>query len=189
MTESANRPHSRLRGGSRGPRNSMKLLGILAFLLSVSFALALPPQAEIEALLGYMSGLDGAVFIRNGSEHTATEAAAHLRMKREKQRERTRSAEDFIALCGSKSSLSGERYQIRFKDGQLSFSDEVLTKHLVEIRKKSFQSSRATAQPPPPCRHTLSGWFLPRSPPRMCASPCRPAPSSNSSSPSNSACS
>jgi len=113
----------------------MKFLGIIAFLLSASLALAMPPKAEIEALLGYLKNLDGAVFIRNGSEHTASEAAAHLRLKWEKQAGKIKTAEDFIAQCGSKSSISGERYQIRLKDGQLRYADELLTEHLRQIRK------------------------------------------------------
>lgn len=115
----------------------MKLLGILPFLLSAGLALAMPLNAEIEALLGYLTNMDGAVFIRNGGEHTATEAAAHLRLKWEKQAEKIKSAEDFIARCGSKSSLSGQRYQIRLKDGQIRYADELLTEHLRQIRKKS----------------------------------------------------
>lgn len=114
----------------------MKFLGILAFLLSASLALALPSKAEIEALLSYLENLDGAVFIRNGSEHTATEAAAHLRLKWEKQAGKIKTAEDFIARCGSKSSISSQRYQIRLKDGQLRYADELLSEHLQQIRKK-----------------------------------------------------
>ena len=114
----------------------MKFLGTLAFILSASIALAMPQNAEIEALLSYLNNLDGAVFIRNGSEHTATEAAAHLRLKWEKQAGKIKTAEDFIALCGSKSSISGRRYQIRLKDGQLRYADELLTERLRRIRKK-----------------------------------------------------
>jgi hypothetical protein len=113
----------------------MQLRGILAFLLSASLALAAPQSAEIEALLGYLKNLDGAVFIRNGSEHTATEAAAHLRLKWEKQAGKIKTTEDFIALCSAKSSLSGQRYQIRLKDGQLRYADELLTEHLRQIRE------------------------------------------------------
>ena len=127
----------------------MKLIGIIAFLLSSSVALARPAGAEIEALLGYLKGLDGAVFIRNGSEHTAVEAEAHLRMKWQKQTEKIISAEDFVALCGSKSSISGQRYQIRFKDGQLRYCDEVLAERLREIRKKANQPADSTTSAGP----------------------------------------
>jgi hypothetical protein len=123
----------------------MKLIGFLGLLLSASVCYAMSPNSEIEALLGYLKSLDGAAFIRNGSEHTAVEAEAHLRMKWEKQSGKIHSADDFIALCGSKSSMSGQRYQIRFKEGAVRYCDEVLTERLSEIRKKANQSPEPTA--------------------------------------------
>ena len=114
---------------------------LLAFLFASSVVSAAQPAAEIEALLGYLKSLEGAVFIRNGSEHTAAEGEAHLRMKWERQAEKIRTAEDFIQLCGSMSSQSGQRYQIRFKDGTLRYSDEVLTKQLGEIRRMAAPGS------------------------------------------------
>lgn len=92
------------------------------------------PQPEIERLLDYVQQLEGAVFIRNGSEHSASEAAAHMRMKWEKQREKINTAEDFIALCGTKSLVTGERYRIRFKDGTTRDSAEVLNTRLAQLR-------------------------------------------------------
>ena len=121
---------------------SMKPLLMLAFLFAGSVAWAAQPAAEIETLLGYLKNLDGAVFIRNGSEHTAAEGEAHLRMKWERQAEKIKTAEDFILLCGSMSSQSGQKYQIRFKDGTLQYSDEVLTKQLGEIRKTAATRAR-----------------------------------------------
>lgn len=94
-----------------------------------------PVTDEIEALLAYVQHLDGAVFIRNGGEHTPAEAAAHLRMKWEKQAAKVRTAEDFIALCGTKSLTSGERYRIRFKDGAARDSAAVLTERLRKLRR------------------------------------------------------
>lgn len=104
------------------------LLGLAAVLRAAE------PRVEIEGLLTYVQQLDGAVFIRNGSEHTAAEAAAHMRMKWEKQTDKVKSAEDFIALCGTQSLLSGERYRIRFKGGRTRDSAEVLRDKLAELR-------------------------------------------------------
>ena len=89
---------------------------------------------EIESLLTYLGGLDGAVFIRNGSEHTAKEAEAHVRMKWEKQADKIKTAEEFIALCASQSSLSGTRYEIRLKAGKTVFADDLLKTELVRMR-------------------------------------------------------
>lgn len=121
-----------------------RIISILGFLFFAAVAAAAPANSEIEALLGYLKALDGAVFIRNGTEHSAVDAEAHLRMKWQKQSDKIKSAEDFIALCGSKSSVSGQRYQIRFKDGQLRYSDDVLAEWLGEIRKKANSSPGLT---------------------------------------------
>jgi hypothetical protein len=74
------------------------------------------PQ-KIEALLASIEHLQGAVFIRNGSEYTAAQAAEHLRYKWNKAGDRVKTAEDFIVLCATKSSMSGLAYRIRFADG------------------------------------------------------------------------
>jgi hypothetical protein len=58
------------------------------------------------------------VFIRNGSEHTAAEAVAHLRLKWSNAGGHVRTAEDFIRYCASKSSMTGIKYRIRFSDGR-----------------------------------------------------------------------
>ncbi|WP_415909901.1 DUF5329 family protein [Oleiharenicola sp. Vm1] len=118
----------------------MKWLALLVATLVLplaSAAPAAPAHAEIELLLHHLKGLDGAVFLRNGSEHAAGEAESHLRLKWEKQAARIRTAEDFIALCGTKSSLSGERYRIRFKDGRVRDSADVLTEELTRLRRQS----------------------------------------------------
>ena len=114
-----------------------RLWFLVAWMLGVN-ALATPTEAtgrEIEQLLALVAALDGATFIRNGSEHTAEQAAAHLRLKRERQSGSIKSAEDFIERCGTKSTASGARYRMRFKDGVEKDSAEVLRQMLAEIRK------------------------------------------------------
>lgn len=76
-------------------------------------------QAQrIEALIQAVALLHGAVFIRNGTEHTPKEAADHLRLKWKNAGRRVKTAPDFIRICASGSSLSGKPYQIRLKDGR-----------------------------------------------------------------------
>jgi len=103
--------------------------------LTVAAQASTPATKEIEALISYLGGLDGAVFIRNGSEHTAQEAAAHVRMKWEKQTDKVKTAEDFIVLCASQSSMSGSRYEIRLKDGRKIFADDLLKAELARLRE------------------------------------------------------
>lgn len=111
----------------------MKLL-LLFLALAGAVHAATPATREIELLLAYVGGLDSATFIRNGGEHTAAEAQAHPRMKWEKQADQVKSAEDFIALCASRSSLSGARYEIRRKDGTKVYADDLLRAELARLR-------------------------------------------------------
>lgn len=108
----------------------MRFLALFSLFCFASLASAATPKTEIEGLLAYLKGLEGAVFIRNGSEHSASEAEAHLRLKWERQADKIATAEDFIALCATRSSMSGERYRIRFQDGTTRFSGEVFTEQL-----------------------------------------------------------
>lgn len=118
----------------------------MVFLFLASAGIGPAPTQEIEALLTYIGGLEGASFVRNGSSHSAGAAVSHMRLKWRKQEKNVRSAEDFIALCGSKSSISGDRYLIRFKDGTQRFCDDVLTEQLHALREKADQP----VQPAPP---------------------------------------
>jgi hypothetical protein len=91
---------------------------MLVFLMGGS---ALAQNSGEAARIGYLiesvETLQGATFIRNGGEYDSRKAADHLRLKLKAAGERVKTAEDFIRVCGSKSSVSGEAYRIRFSDG------------------------------------------------------------------------
>lgn len=116
----------------------MKLL-FLFFALLLGFGrlgVAAPPLTEaqkIDRLILYVKNLEAAVFIRNGSEHTTAEAAAHMQSKREKHAKCARTANDFISNTASKSSYSGKPYFIKFKDGKIIPAEEVLRKELKRL--------------------------------------------------------
>jgi Family of unknown function (DUF5329) len=118
----------------------MKVIVLSAF-ATVALAFALPaamsPDTEIDALLKYVGELQSALFIRNGSSHTAKEAESHLRLKWSSGGSRIATAEDFIRYCATKSSLSGKEYLIRFPDGHEEPSAQVLLKELQRIRARS----------------------------------------------------
>ncbi len=61
-------------------------------------------RLEIAALISRVEQSDGVVFIRNGSEHSAAEAAAHLRRKLRAAHGRVHTAEQFIDHIGTRSS-------------------------------------------------------------------------------------
>ena len=78
-----------------------------------------PEAQKIEALIRAIEALQGqAVFLRNGSEHDAKAAGDHLRLKWKNAGRRVKSAADFIRTCGTGSSLSGQPYKIRYRDGR-----------------------------------------------------------------------
>jgi hypothetical protein len=71
---------------------------------------------RIEALIAAIAESD-IVFIRNGTEHSAKEAADHLRTKYSRAGDRVETAEQFIDVLGSTSSQSGEPYRVRLPTG------------------------------------------------------------------------
>lgn len=95
-------------------------LALLAVLLMASPAGATSPaeDARVEALLQALEQENGTVFIRNGSEHDAREAADHLRGKYRRSKSRLESAEQFIDKVGTRSSISGRDYEVRRPGGQ-----------------------------------------------------------------------
>lgn len=76
---------------------------------------------------------EGAVFIRNGSEHSAAEAADHLESKWNSARDEIETAEEFIEQIGSKSSTSGDPYRIKYADGKVVDAGDFLRQKLNEI--------------------------------------------------------
>ena len=100
------------------------------------------PQEErrINFLLNEIEQLD-AVFIRNNSEHTPAEAGSHLRMKLNRAqnnwfapaREKW-TAEMFVEKIASKSSISGNPYLIKFKDGRVVAAGDWLKKQLSTLK-------------------------------------------------------
>ena len=83
-----------------------------------------PSEAlKIQQLILSVERLEGAKFIRNGREHDARAAADHLRLKLKRAGRAVKTADDFIRLCGTGSSMTGEAYRIRFADGTISTAE------------------------------------------------------------------
>jgi hypothetical protein len=101
-------------------KNISLAIGFMVLLsLTAGNVQAQDPQAaaKIRYLILSVEALEGAKFLRNGREYDAKEAADHLRLKLKTAGNRVKTADDFIRLCGSRSSLSGQAYRIRFADG------------------------------------------------------------------------
>jgi hypothetical protein len=73
---------------------------------------------KIQALIHSVETLQGAVFIRNGSEYDGAKAAAHLRRKLDYAGKRITTADLFIDKLATGSSMTGKPYKIRFADGR-----------------------------------------------------------------------
>jgi hypothetical protein len=89
---------------------------------------------KIDYLIASVETLKDAQFIRNGTSYDAKSAADHLRLKLRTAGSRVVTAEDFIRLCASVSSVSGTPYQIRFADGRVLSSEAYLRQKLAEFR-------------------------------------------------------
>ncbi|MEP5763373.1 MAG: DUF5329 domain-containing protein [Halieaceae bacterium] len=85
---------------------------VLISLLFGPLAYADDQQQEIDHLLGYLAD-SGCTYIRNGSEHSAGDAVAHIRKKQRYFANRIDSSERFIELSASQSTMTGKVYMIR----------------------------------------------------------------------------
>jgi hypothetical protein len=91
--------------------------------------------AKIDYLITAIESLHDAQFIRNGIAYDSRAAAEHLRLKLRTAGSRIATAEDFIRLCASDSSVSGTPYQIRFSDGHTVTSEAYLRQKLASFTR------------------------------------------------------
>ena len=92
------------------------------------------PAAEIDALIDRVAKAKGVIFIRNGTEHTAAQAAEHLQRKRKAAGKRIATPEQFIDKLGTRSSMTGKAYRVRLPDGKEIDSAVWLIGSLRDIR-------------------------------------------------------
>ena len=138
MTKTANKNKRRsgIHGEAQFTGEHMKNILITAFVILALFSGAVSAQdniekKKIEFLISSVENLNGAKFIRNGSEYEGKKAAEHLRMKLQNALV-VQTADDFIRLCASKSSISGKPYMIRLTDGKTIKSEEYFREKLKE---------------------------------------------------------
>jgi hypothetical protein len=127
-------------------------------LLAVAAPTSAPMRTEINALLDSLQS-SGCQFNRNGSWYSGSEAKDHLLRKLGyiEGRNTIRSTEQFIELAASRSSSSGQAYQVRC-DGQAPVaSQDWLTRQLATIRRAAGHSNvsdpslpGADSKPPAP---------------------------------------
>jgi hypothetical protein len=115
----------------------LSFLALLSLAVGTVYAQSPTEAAKIQHLIASIETLEGAQFLRNGSAYDAKAAADHLRLKLRTAGDRVKTADDFIRLCASKSSVSGEKYRIRFADGTIVDSEIFFRKKL-----KSFAPAK-----------------------------------------------
>ena len=127
-----------MRRGHAGVMNRLRCawLGFVFLMLAPILASAAPntQSPDIDALIARVAQARDVVFIRNGSDHTAVEAAAHLQRKLAAAHGRITTAEQFIDVLATRSSWTGIAYRVRFADGHEVESAVWLRQLLHEIR-------------------------------------------------------
>ncbi|NQD59359.1 DUF5329 domain-containing protein [Pseudomonas sp. CM25] len=109
-----------MRKWMKGPRRVVSQLitavSICVIAITVDMRVfALPQTAdEIKGLLEFVEK-SGCRFIRNGADYSGPRARAHLEQKLNylESKNMVKSAEDFIDLAATKSSVSGRAYEVR----------------------------------------------------------------------------
>lgn len=100
-------------------RRTALLPWLLLSLLVPAWSAAAPPAGDAAAreIAGLFAalGASSCTFQRNGSWHDAARARAHLQRKYDylRKRDRALTAERFIALAASRSSVTGQPYRVR----------------------------------------------------------------------------
>ena len=105
-------------------------------------------EATIAHLLEYVRTAD-VVFIRNGKEHSAEDAAKHIEKKYNHYKKKIKTPEDFIEKSATKSMMSGKLYQIRLKDGTVISNKDWLTAELTRYRNLPAEAATDTASAAP----------------------------------------
>jgi hypothetical protein len=115
----------------------MKSILVTSFMILAIFPAVVKAQDNIERnkieyLITSIEHIEGAIFIRNGTEHNGKEAAEHLRSKLKSAGGKVQTADDFIRLCASKSFISGKSYKIITSDGKVINSEQYFRDKLKE---------------------------------------------------------
>jgi hypothetical protein len=128
----------------------LQISSLILALMLVPVTRAAPPamaQTEINHLLEFV-GSSGCEFYRNGSWHDPKRAQAHLRSKYQwlAARDQINTAEDFIEKAATRSSLSGQPYEVRCGGGAAVTSNRWLHDELTRYRTPSPASANAPSQ-------------------------------------------
>jgi hypothetical protein len=119
---------------------------LLTLLLGASalLAQATPSAVEeqmIDTLIQRVSKMNAMVFLRNGNEYTAADAAKHMQAKYDYFKKDLVTAEDFIDRCASRSEVTGQPYKVKLTDGAVRDANEFLNSELRALRQRAKKAS------------------------------------------------
>jgi Fe-S oxidoreductase len=119
---------------------------LLTLLLGASalLAQAAPSAAEeklIDTLILRVSKMDAMIFLRNGNEYTAADAAKHMQAKYDYFKKELVTAEDFIDRCASRSEMTGQAYKVKLTNGAVRDANEFLNSELRALRQQVKKAS------------------------------------------------
>jgi len=109
------------------------LFGFLLFYYSI--AVQADYKSEITHLLEYVKTTE-CKYMRNGDSHNGLEAVTHITNKYNYYKKDISSAEAFIRLSATKSTVSGSKYYIKCPGSPKVESGQWLLKELNRYRKK-----------------------------------------------------
>lgn len=113
---------------------------LLALMLGAAALLAhaTPSDTEdklIDTLIQRVSKMSSMIFLRNGSEYNASDAARHMQAKYDYFKKELLTAEDFIERCASRSEMTGQAYRVKLTNGTVRDANEFLNSELRALRQ------------------------------------------------------
>jgi hypothetical protein len=131
--------HSVFRKSIPYAHRALAVVALLSIAISSAWAEEQTVVVEVNYLINAVSE-SGCNFVRNGKEHTSSEAVDHLQMKARRGKRYYDTADEFIDRIASKSSWSGKPYQIQC-DGQPAVTAaDWFTRVLTEYRSSSEEA-------------------------------------------------
>ncbi|EKR74557.1 YfeK family protein [Leptospira noguchii] len=116
-------------------------LSIFLFCVSITSENDSSFKNDLNSLMDVLESC-GCKFIRNGSEHDPKEAREHMERKLKAVDGKIHTIQEFIDHIGSKSSISGKPYFVKFADGKMVESRVWLKEKWEEIVNKKNNSSK-----------------------------------------------
>jgi hypothetical protein len=93
-------------------------------------------RARINRLIDAVGQRKDILFVRNGKEYTAAQAADFLRGKLQWRIEKVGTVQDFIEQVGTRSTTSGGFYLVRLANGRTLTSAEFLAQELRRLERR-----------------------------------------------------